>query len=194
MATLSLLPLWAFMYARGLTFKEHVPAGPIGEGAEIFKGDCSSCHGANGEGGIGYPFAGGEIQKTFPHIEDQLRFVENGTQRYEQAGIPIYGNPDREGGPHVAHARGIMPARGLAAGGSLTNAQILAVVCHERFDLGLGGAAPTGADLDEFNKWCAPDAPAWVGLESGQLTFDNIADELDGTLPVGTEPAAGHAP
>ncbi|MBI5089316.1 MAG: hypothetical protein HZB15_10790, partial [Actinobacteria bacterium] len=87
MATLSLLPLWAFMYARGLTPKEHVVAGPIGEGAALYPANCSSCHGANGEGGLGYPFAQGEIQKTFPHIEDQLRFVYNGTQRYQQAGI-----------------------------------------------------------------------------------------------------------
>ncbi|MGD9998312.1 MAG: c-type cytochrome [Ilumatobacteraceae bacterium] len=194
MATLSLLPLWAFMYARGLTPKEHVVAGPLGEGATIYTSNCSSCHGANGEGGLGYEFAAGEVQKTFPHIEDQLRFVYNGTQRYEQAGIPIYGNPDREGGPHVAHARGIMPQQGLEAGGGLTDAQILAVVCHERFDLGLGGEAPTGADLEEFEKWCSPEAPAWVGLESGELTFENIADELDGTLPVGIEPAAGSPP
>ncbi len=194
MATLSLLPLWAFMYVRGLTFKEAKVAGPLGEGAEIYPGNCSGCHGAGGEGiaGSGYPFAGGEVLKTFPHIEDQLRFVYGGTQAYGGAGITIYGNPEREGGPHLTQARGIMPAQGSAQGGGLTEVQILGVVCHERFTL--GGADPTAEYAEEYEKWCSPEAPAWVGLEDGSLTFENIADNLEGTFVVGTVPAAGHAP
>lgn len=189
MATLSLLPLWVFMYARGLTPKEPTVTGPLGEGAEIYPSNCSTCHGAAGQGGLGYQFAGGEVLKTFPHIEDQLRFVYNGTLKYEEAGVAIYGNPDREGGPHVAHAKGIMPGQGAEVGGSLTETQILAVVCHERYTL--GGADPTAEYLEEFEKWCSPEAAAWVGLENGELTFENIAESLDDTLPVGTEPAAG---
>jgi hypothetical protein len=191
MATLSLLPLWVFMYARGLTPKEPVIHGPLGDGAHIFSGNCSSCHGAQGQGitGLGYQFSAGEVLKTFPNIEDQLRFVYNGTLKYEAAGVQIYGNPDRPGGPHIAHARGVMPPQGADAGGSLTDAQILAVVCHERYTL--GGADPTSDHLDEYDKWCSPEAPAWTGLESGELTFANIADQLAGTLVVGTTPAAG---
>jgi mono/diheme cytochrome c family protein len=191
MATLSLLPLWVFMYARGLTPKEPTVHGPLGEGAQLYTTNCSSCHGPAGGGvtGLGYQFSGGEVLKTFPNIEDQLRFVYNGTLKYEQAGVAIYGNPDREGGPHITHARGIMPAQSLETGGGLTETQILAVVCHERYTL--GGADPTADYLDEFEKWCSPEAPAWLGLESGELTFENIAASLEGTLPVGTEPAAG---
>jgi mono/diheme cytochrome c family protein len=190
MATLSLLPLWVFMYARGLTPKEPVVHGPLGEGAEIFSGNCGSCHGAQGQGGVGYQMSGGEILKTFPNIEDQLRFVYNGTQPYELAGVQIYGDPNRPGGPHITHAKGVMPGQSdQVSGGSLTDAQILAVVCHERYTV--GGANPTTDHLDEYTKWCSPTAPAWEGLESGELTFENIADELEGTLPVGTEPAPG---
>ncbi len=194
MATLSLLPLWAFMYVRGLTFKEAKVAGPLGEGAEIYPGNCSGCHGAGGEGvaGSGYAFAGGEVLKTFPHIEDQLRFVYGGTQAYGSAGIAIYGNPDREGGAHLTQARGIMPAQGPSQGGGLTEVQILGVVCHERFTL--AGADPTAEYAEEYEKWCSPEAPAWVGLEDGSLTFENIATELEGTFVVGTAPAAGNAP
>ncbi|MCU1359910.1 MAG: hypothetical protein JWN99_1199 [Ilumatobacteraceae bacterium] len=193
MATLSLLPLWVFMYARGLTPKEPTVHGPLGEGAEIFNGNCSSCHGAQGQGGVGYEMNNGEILKTFPHIEDQLRFVYNGTSKYEIAGINIYGNPDRPGGPHITHAKGVMPGQSAeVTGGSLTEAQILAVVCHERYTI--AGANPTTDHLDEYTKWCSPTSPAWEGLESGELTFANIADKLDGTLAVGTDPAAGHAP
>ena len=194
MATLSLLPLWAFMYVRGLTFKEPKVSGPLGEGAEIYTANCSGCHGAGGEGitGSGYPFAGGEVLKTFPHIEDQLRFVYGGTQAYGAAGITIYGNPDREGGAHLTQARGIMPAQGASQGGGLTEVQILGVVCHERFTL--AGADPTGDFLEEYEKWCSPEAPAWIGLEEGEFNFASIADELDGTFVVGTVPAEGHAP
>lgn len=188
MATLSILPLWVFMYARGLTPKEPKITGPLGEGAEIYTGNCSSCHGAAGGGGVGYQFTGGEVLKTFPHIEDQLRFVYGGTLAYGVAGIEIYGNPERPGGPHITQNKGIMPAQD----GSLTEAEILAVVCHERYTL--GGADPTAAYLEEYEKWCSAEAPAWVGLEEGTLTFDNIADELEDTFVVGTVPAAGHAP
>ena len=190
MATLSILPLWVFMYARGLTPREQAVGGPLGEGAEIYSGNCSSCHGSEGQGqpGLGYPFAGGEVLKTFPYIEDQLRFVYNGTLAYANAGIEGYGNPEREGGPHLTQARGLMPGQR----DELTEAEILAVVCHERYTL--GGADPTGSSLEEYEKWCSPEAPAFLGLEEGELTFTNIAEELPDTLEVGTEPAPGSPP
>lgn len=186
MMTLSILPLWVFMYARGLTPKEPKVEGPLGTGAEVYTANCSSCHGPAGGGGVGYAFTGGEVLKTFPHIEDQLRWVDQGTQAYQTAGIAVYGNPEREGVVHNTGAKGVMP--GFASG--LTQAEILAVVCHERYTL--GGADPTGDYLDEYEKWCSPEAPAWTGLEDGSLTFDNIADELEGTFVVGVEPAPGH--
>jgi mono/diheme cytochrome c family protein len=190
MMTLSILPLWVFMYARGLTPKEPKVSGPLGTGAEVYTANCSSCHGAGGGGGVGYAFTGGEVLKTFPHIEDQLRWVDRGTQAYQTAGVDVYGNPEREGAVHNTGAKGVMPGFGSESGGALTQAEILAVVCHERYTL--GGADPTGDYLDEYEKWCAPEAPAWTGLEDGSLTFANIADELEGTFVVGTEPAAGH--
>jgi hypothetical protein len=191
MLTLSMLPLWVFMYARGLTPKEPKVTGPLGEGAGLYVGGCSGCHGGNGEGGSGYAFAGGEVLKTFPHIEDMLRWVYVGTQGYQNEGVAVYGNPDRPGGAHQTGAKGIMPAQGSGYGGNLSEAQILAVVCHERYTL--GGADPTADYLDEYEKWCSPEAPAWTGLEDGSLTFENIADELEMTLPVGVKPLAGHA-
>jgi mono/diheme cytochrome c family protein len=44
MLTLSMLPLWVFMYARGLTPKEPKVTGPLGEGAALYSANCSSCH------------------------------------------------------------------------------------------------------------------------------------------------------
>ena len=191
MMTLSILPLWVFMYARGLT--PHAPkvSGPLGTGAEVYTANCSSCHGATGGGGVGYAFAGGEVLKTFPHIEDQLRWVDRGTQAYQQAAIAVYGDPARAGAVHNTGAKGVMPGFGSKSGGALTEAEILAVVCHERYTL--GGADAAGAYKDEYEKRCAPEAAASTGLEAGTLTFANIADTLEGTFVVGTEPAAGHS-
>jgi len=185
-ATLSTLPLWAFMYVRALTPTTEKIAGPLGVGATVFTG-CSSCHGSNGEGvaGLGYQFSQGEVLKTFPHIEDQLRWVYGGTDAYFTAGIQIYGAPNRPGGPHITKARGTMPGQSS----QLTEAQILAVVCHERFTL--GGADPAGAYEKEYENWCAPDAPAWTALEDGSATFANIDTKVTGAIKVGEEPAPG---
>ncbi len=104
MAALSLMPIWLFMYVRSVTTSPDVAEGPIGVGAEVY-GSCSSCHGGSGEGGSGRPFAGGEVLNTFPHIEDQLRFVYFGTAEYNLAGIDNYGNPEREGEVPTSPAR-----------------------------------------------------------------------------------------
>jgi len=183
-ATLTTLPLWAFMYVRALTPTTDKIPGPLGDGAQIYSG-CSSCHGTQGEGGVGYQFSQGEVLKTFPHIEDQLRWVYNGSDAYATAGVQIYGDPKRPGGPHITKAKGTMPAQG----GQLTDAQILAVVCHERFTL--GGADQVGANADEFNKWCSVDSPAWTALEDGSATFADIDTKVPGAIKVGTEPAPG---
>jgi cytochrome c553 len=49
MATLSLLPIWVLMYARGLTPRPEKVEGPIGNGALIYtEYACSGCHGTEG--------------------------------------------------------------------------------------------------------------------------------------------------
>jgi hypothetical protein len=188
MMTLSILPVWMFMYVRSLTPQEAVVEGPLGMGATTYAG-CASCHGGAGEGGVGYQFSAGEVLKTFPHIEDQLRFVYAGSGAYEAAGVQIYGNPDREGGAHITKAKGVMPAQGPTYGGGLTQYQILAVVCHERYTL--GGADPAGAYAAEYAEWCSPDSEIFLGLEDGSITFDNVHEGRTGVLEVGTKPLAG---
>ena len=90
----------------------------------------------------------------------------------------------------ITGARGIMPAQGLTEGGGLTDAEILAVVCHERYTL--GGADPTAEYLAEYAKWCSPESEIYLGLEAGTYTFENLGD-IEGTFPVGILPAEGHA-
>jgi mono/diheme cytochrome c family protein len=198
LAALSLMPIWAFMYVRALTKPPEVASGPLGIGAEVYS-NCASCHGASGEGGSGRQLSDGEVLKTFPHIEDQLRFVYFGTEQYNIAGIDIYGNPDREGGPHQTGSFGPMPAWGTEAGGDLTDEEILAVVCHERYTL--GGADPASDEyLDEFENWCSEEAPTFVNLEEGGTLAD--LDEAGLTtaegddfpiMDIGDAPRAGTA-
>jgi len=183
MLGLCLLPVWGFMYARALTPQKKVAAGPLGVGATQYASSCGSCHGADGAGAPGgaYGFTNGDAVTTFPHIEDQLRWVELGSAAYVAAGVQIAGDPNREGGPHIAGKNGVMPAQA----GSLTSAQILAVVCHERYDL--GGVAPEG---DEFTKWCADDAPAWLAAEGGTPVAE-LHTAVDGAIVIGNVPVPG---
>lgn len=188
MGALGFLPIWGFMYARGLTPETVVVEGPMGIGATVYSGNCTSCHLADGAGGAGRPLNNGEVLKTFPRIEDQINLVYTGSQAYEQAGLTLYGDPEREGGAHVpGWGKGAyMPAQGA----SLTAVEILSVVCHERY--AIGGADLAGDYATEYEEWCSPEAPNFIALEGG-ATFDEL--EGVGTTPresvAGTEAAAG---
>jgi mono/diheme cytochrome c family protein len=46
-------------------------------GKEIYRAYCLTCHGADGQGGVGPPLAGVVAQK-YPNIEDQIAVVETG--------------------------------------------------------------------------------------------------------------------
>jgi mono/diheme cytochrome c family protein len=125
---LLILPLWGIVYmgAFGETAKPQLSPAEVGKA--IFARSCASCHGATGEGGVGPKLAGGEARKTFPNEADHIAWVENGSAT--KKGQP-YGDPNREGGPHVA-ATGGMPS----FAGQLKPDEIAAVVAHEREGLG----------------------------------------------------------
>lgn len=184
MIAVALVPLWGFMYARAVTQSPVEISGPLGVGEEKF-GSCSSCHGSTGGGGVGYAFTDGSVIETFPHIEDQLRYVYFGTGEYNIAGVEIYGNPDREGGARITGARNNMPGQGENAGGSLHDEEILGVVCHERY--ALGGAAEEG---EEFELWCSEDSEIFHDLEGGGKLAD-LHERFEEILPIGDAPVAG---
>ena len=191
MATLSLMPVWGFMYVRAVTEPPEVVEGPLGIGTEIYS-SCASCHGAAGGGGVGYAFSGGSVLETFPEIEDQIRYVYYGTEGYNAEGVEIYGNPDREGGPHVTGGLGVMPA----FGGQLTQYEIVAVVCHERYTL--GGADPTSEEwADEYETWCSEESPVFAELEAGTYDYTSEAGPTIGDVaitPIGPRAIPGSPP
>ena len=169
MPVVGLLPLWVLIYAWALKPSEAVVQGPLGEGEEVYA-SCASCHGSTGGGGVGRALSNGEVLATFPKFEDHASLVYTGSAPY--AG-EVYGDPNREGGPHVGGSfnGSFMPQQGETFGGALTDAEIIAVVCHERFTL--GGADPLDpAYAQEFADWCAPAAPKFEAIESGESTLD----------------------
>ena len=186
MLTLGLMPVFLFMYVRGLQPQKAEASGPIAVGMTEYNA-CASCHGADGSGGAGRVLYNGEVLKTFPHIEDMLNWVYNGTESFEAAGVASYGDPNREGGAHYprSYNGSAMPAQGAMAGGALTEAQILGVVCHIRYDI--AGADEAGEWADEYAKWCSPESEIFAGLEDGSLTFDSPE------LNIGTAPRLGTA-
>ncbi len=159
----SMLPLWGFLYIRGMEPDIKPDTSPLGVGAVQFNA-CASRHSADGSGGTGRPLWNGEVLLTFPKIEDQINFVYNGSQAYSLAGIKTYGDPNRAGGarPTSGYNGAAMPAQGLLATGSLSDAQVLAVVCDERYNISGALDKVTKGDptwTKEYDTWCAPDAP-----------------------------------
>ncbi len=191
MATLSLLPLWAFIYLLALQPREQTVEGPLAIGAGVY-GSCAGCHGAAGQGGAGRAFANGEVLKTFPKIEDMLNFVYTGSQAYVAKELTVYGNPDREGGAHapLSYNGNPMPQQGQMLGGALTEAEILGVVCHERYTIS-GADAASEEWKEEFETWCSPESEIFLALENGATSFATL-DKDFASLPkppafVGTE-------
>jgi hypothetical protein len=192
MATLSLLPLWAFVYLLALRPQEKTVEGPLAAGAGVF-GSCAGCHGADGQGGAGRVLYQGEVMKTFPKIEDMLNFVYTGSQAFATQGLAIYGNPDRVGGAHapLSFNGNPMPQQGEKAGGGLTDTQILAVVCHERYVI--SGADPKSTEWSkEYDRWCAPSSEIYAALTAGTTNFDTLAETFKGLpdppVAIGTTP------
>jgi hypothetical protein len=68
----------------------------------------------------------------------------------------------------------------------------LSVVCHERFTL--SGADPIADEVEDYERWCSPESPAYLGLQAGTITFENLHEEVDGASPIGVEPAPYTAP
>jgi mono/diheme cytochrome c family protein len=123
---LAILPFWAVVYVGALAPPERAESlTPIQLGAQVYAANCSSCHGASGEGVGEFPQLAGNVLATFPNEADHVKWVQEGSQT-KPKGTP-YGNPEREGGQHVVQL-GSMP--GFAS--TLSPEELNAVVLYER--------------------------------------------------------------
>lgn len=129
MPVLALLPVWAVIYVVTLTPAGEKKPTQLELGATVYTSRCASCHGADGSGGAGRVFKGGELIKTFPEIDQQLEFVWLGSTGTGPEGTP-YGDPEREGGQHKTLSFNGTPMPGFK--GVLTEEELLAVVRYER--------------------------------------------------------------
>jgi mono/diheme cytochrome c family protein len=129
MPVLIAVPLWAFFFPGAFSnHQKAVVSDPVTIGNAVYHSNCSTCHGSNGEGGVGPALHGGLSALTFPNVADQINWVKNGSTGL--AKNTPYGDPNRAGGQHVA-AKNDMP--GFAS--SLSAAQIQDVVTYERTKL-----------------------------------------------------------
>jgi mono/diheme cytochrome c family protein len=121
------LPLWAILYIGAFGPRVKASANdPVVLGAALYVNNCATCHGSNGEGGVGPQLNGGEVLKVWPNLADHLKWVHTG-------GAPYIGGTI--GATHITvPANNVMPA----FAGSLTDEQIADVVCYERVTFGGG--------------------------------------------------------
>ena len=147
-----------------LTEAPEVAAGPLGGGAEVYARACSSCHGASGEGGVGRQLGGGEVLVTFPPHRGPaaLRVLGHGRLQAGRRRGLRRSESLRWPTPHRLARSDAGPERL-----GLTDVEILAVVCHERYTD--GGADTTSEEfVEEYENWCSEEAPAFLALEEGE--------------------------
>ena len=107
-------------------------------GQQVYSGSaaCAGCHGANGGGGVGPAFIGGELYTTFPTCSDHAKWIELGSAGWQNEVGPTYGAEDKV-------SIGGMPA----FQGKLSEDEIYAVVVFERVVFG-------GAQTEEVLSDC----------------------------------------
>lgn len=101
--------------------------GTIYAGGAVGGVNCSSCHGAQGQGGVALPMTG--VITTFGACSDHIEWVNLGTTGFQNAGRGTYGDTDKPVG-----GGGVMPG----FGGALSEEQLAAVVAFERVRFGGG--------------------------------------------------------
>ena len=106
-------------------------------GQQVYSGAaaCAGCHGANGGGGVGPAFIGGELYTTFPTCSDHAKWIELGSAGWQSEVGPTYGAENKV-------SIGGMPG----FQGKLTEDEIYAVVVFERVVFGGGQTEEVLAD------------------------------------------------
>jgi mono/diheme cytochrome c family protein len=142
MPVLAAMPLWGYVFVRTLEPPAAGETDPFVLGAEAYS-QCSSCHGASGEGGSGPAFAEGAVVETWPDWRDHMMWVRVGSTGWP---TETYGALDRE-------KEGGMPEW------ALTDQELAQVVLHER--------TLAGEEIEEGNE----DYADLLAIANGEMTF-----------------------
>jgi mono/diheme cytochrome c family protein len=143
MPALVLLPVWAFIYTNTLEEPSASATGPLATGKTIFT-KCASCHGANGEGGVGPSFQNGELAKNWPDFKEQIKWVSLGSQGWPGSTYGAENHPKKGGMPGWSKE---------VTGGSLSPLEIAMVVRYEREVL---GGVPPEPELVAITEGASP--------------------------------------
>lgn len=165
MSVIAILPLWAFIYANGVSEPDHHDEATA-LGQEVYA-SCAGCHGANGAGGTGAQLSDGEALATFPDPVAMMEWILLGSDEWTgTSGSAPYGDPDREGGPHdTGTLSGVMP------GFSDLSAEELAAVTRYIRETLAGEPAATPEVEELYEEWAEQ---AIEGAESGELVYRDI--------------------
>ncbi len=90
-------------------------------GRDTYRARCATCHGGNGEGGVGPALDG--VIATFSSCDDQMQWISLGSERFKSEVGPTYGDQDTE-------ITGVMPEFSK----SLTEEEIARVAAFERHE------------------------------------------------------------
>jgi len=123
-------------------------------GQVVASANCQSCHGAQGQGGVGPALT--TVRSTFSSCIDHIEWVAKGTQGFQNEGRSTYGDLNKPVG-----GAGNMPSFAAA----LTPEQIGAVSAFER--VRFGGVAADEALADCGLVLATPDEGAPEGGEGG---------------------------
>lgn len=123
------LLVWAIIYVNGVTEPPAAEDTPQAMGAQLYGQSCAGCHGANGEGGSGPAFAGGDLGEVFPTWDEQIRWVAIGSSNWTSVtGSDTFGATEKPADPG-----GGMPGFGPQGNdASMSCEEIALVVQYER--------------------------------------------------------------
>jgi mono/diheme cytochrome c family protein len=162
MPVLVLLPVWAYIYADGVTPPPQSDEQLI-VGEEVYA-SCQGCHGPTGGGGTGAQLSEGEVVKTWPDPMGMMEWIHLGGNEWTGTPGPAdYGDPNREGGPHnTGTLSSPMPAFG-----DLTPEELAGVTRYIRENL--SGEPVASPELqEEYELWAEA---AIENAEAGELIY-----------------------
>jgi hypothetical protein len=152
---------------------------PVALGNQIFHGsavagvNCSTCHGANGQGTAAFPALTG-VLTTFSACTDHIHWVTLGSDGTKATGASTYGDTGKP-------IKGGMPTFGA----SLTPEQIAAVAAFERVQFG-------GGNRDEVLVDCGLAEPTEGGGGDGETGGDGSTASTTTTAPSSEAGGAAH--
>jgi mono/diheme cytochrome c family protein len=164
MPVIALLPVWAFVYAEGISPPPNTDEG-LAIGAEVYN-SCQGCHGPTGAGGTGQQLSEGEVLATWPDPVAMMEWIHVGSEEWVGGATGPYGDPDREGGPRDAGALS-SPMPGFP---DLTEDELAGVTRYVREEL--SGEAPASPEVQElYHEWAAL---AIENAEAGEFVYREI--------------------